>query len=362
MRGSQYRPHHPSPNGRFSVTIGLLLSVFTFVPPCGAQGAAKVKIDSAVVDFGRLTIDDGVQEKTISVANEGTDTLRLDFISSTCGCTKVQEFTETVLPGNTGKIVLVVDPRKAEPRRSKFQRVLFSTNDPEHPQLAIEVYWKMKLEEVTVSPSSISVDLSKMQVQTSSGRAKDTIVVLDTWQHRLEITDIKTSSHLTTSLYDIMYTCPQGSKLHLFRFDICLLPNTPTGVLSEWLKFSTNHPRYPIITVPITGRILGTVEITPKILLYRNLKAQSLATGTVTIEATGNSDTLQIKEVSAADFWLTVEKVPINPKRVDLKISVNPSASSSVQELQKVLKSKITIKLQKPDVVEETVDVMVFYQ
>jgi hypothetical protein len=88
------------------------------VLPYDAQGTAKVKIDPAFVDFGKLTMDDGVQERTISVANEGTDTLRLDFLNSSCGCTNVEVFTQAISPGNKGKIVLALDPREAQTNRS----------------------------------------------------------------------------------------------------------------------------------------------------------------------------------------------------------------------------------------------------
>jgi len=113
MRGSRYRPRHPRLNGRVPVTIGLLLSIFTFVPPHSVH-TAKGKLLPAFVNCGTLTTNGSVRTKIVSVTPDATDLLRLTFLNSSCGSTMVEAFTKTILPGSNDKIVLAVDPDEAQ--------------------------------------------------------------------------------------------------------------------------------------------------------------------------------------------------------------------------------------------------------
>lgn len=351
-----YVPH----TGCVLLKIALLFSVLSLVTPENLLGAPKARLSSASVDFGKVT-GTNIIEKDVIITNVGTDTLELKEVGSSCSCVTVKHLDRTIPAGSDGRAVIVLHPSKAG-KGNQQQTVVFSSNDPDQQHLIVGVRWQMGLADLDISPEAIDLDILKKDIRESLDASKSTVLVLDRWQKRLEITDVKTSANVELTYYDILYRCPKGTRIHFFRIEVSLLPNTPVGLLNEWIKLSTNHPQYSTITVPITGQIASTIRITPKILLYRNLvREKTTPVKTITVEAYGESDTLELDQIKAAHPWLVVKQTRVNPKRVDLKVSVQPAYWKSAGEMPKMTKSSIGFKIKKPDVVEKRIDVFLFH-
>jgi len=114
--------------------------------------------------------------------------------------------------------------------------------------------------DVAISPDAITIELSDHELKTSTGNSRNTIIVVDRWTRRLEVSGIETSPHLITSFYDVVYRCPNGSETHICRFETLLRPPLSAGPFREWLKFATNHPDYPSVEVVISGSVLRSLS------------------------------------------------------------------------------------------------------
>lgn len=327
------------------------------------QAKPTIKLDKDSFNLGKLDPDGGIQKLRIQVWNTGTDMIQIDFVGSSCGCVKVESFEKNIRPNEKGEIVLALDPKETTTGQ-KVQRILFKTNDPEKPQLPIDLFYRVRLPEVAVSPKLINVDLSKSEIRASSGLSRNTVVVIDSWKKRLSITNIRTSPNIFTHFYDIMFSCPScpsGSEIHVIRFDSQLSSNLTVGPFNEWIKFSTNHPKYKSITVPVTGEVVSTVKVKPKTLIFHNIpEKQQLVTKTVTIEACGENETIEIEDIRCPDSWIGFEQIPINKRRVDLKITIESPLAYSDEKTTKLFKSTAHIKIKKPDLVEKTVQIFLF--
>ena len=334
----------------------LVLLVFQIEALPGAQ----FKIEPGSIEFGNLTSTSKVQKRAFTVTNIGTTPLEFDFAGTTCRCTRVEAFDKNILPGHTREVVMAMNPAKGQ-KGWNSQTVFFSTSDPEHPLVSMNISWRMKLDDVAVAPEMINVELSHDEISNGLGNSHNSIVIYDTWEKRLEIKDIQTSAHLITGLYDITYRCPRGTQVHMYRFKTQLLPDTPVGSINEWLKFSTNHPAYTSITIPITGKILGTVKITPKMLIikYDGTDKSALAR-TITIEDLGNSELLKVEEIIVDDPWISVTQIPVDKTRVDLKVSVDAHLIKPTQHSTRMMKSNIRLKIKNPNKQEETIRVLLF--
>ena len=210
-----------------------------------------------------------------------------------------------------------------------------------------------KREAVSFSPMEISVELSRKEMQTSAGRSSNKIFVLDTWDERLEISDIQTSANVVPIVYDMTYRWPSGATTHAFRVETRLKDVNKVDVLNEWVKLSTNHPDFTTISIPITYHICSSLQVAPKTLIFNNFVEQHLAK-TIRVKSLEKSN-LEIEQIRVYDPWLSVKQTRIDPNIIDLKVSI-PEQGESIRD---ILKSAIAIKTTKPEEGEKTVEVIV---
>lgn len=335
--------------------IAILISIFV----CEAKANPRIELEKKIFDLGYLPRDGQRQKFSMLIYNTGTKPLEIDFLGSSCGCIVLEKIDTNILPGKKGNIVIAVDPLKAG-EGYKMQMLLLRTNDPENEQVAINVYYKTKPNDVAIAPKSINVELSIEEMRTTTGRCKNTIIIVDSWIKRLEIANIQTSKHVATSFYDILYRCQRGSELHIFRLETELLPGLAVGPFDEWISFTTNHPEYPFIKVPIKGEVLSNVKINPRVLIS-NISKNQKVTKNIKIEAQGPTNILCIENLYVTDKWLQVEQQQIDPKTVELKVSIN--LTGDILELQsktKLIKSKIHFFIKNPNEEEKIIDVLCF--
>lgn len=337
------------------LSICIFFSMTTFC----VQAGPKIQLDEYSYDFGRIDRTGEVQKHVIEMFNVGDEDLEIKFMGASCGCLDVEQIDEKILPGEGGYIVLVIDPLRIG-TGLKTQTLLLNTNDPQKEQVTIYIHYKAKLDEVAISPVKVNVELSKEDVRKSTGQSKNTIIVVDTWDKRLEIVDIQSSPNLTTSFYDILYRCPLGSEVHLFRFETKLSPTLPVGPFAEWITFTTDHPDYPFVTVPISGNIASGVKLIPQKLFIRNVEMEKQITKSIKVELSNKSERLEIGSIYSKDKWLKVEQIKIDEWTVMLKVNLDFKSIRSfyTTSMPKFIKSQIQITIKKPDEEKRLVDIL----
>jgi hypothetical protein len=96
--------------------VGLLLLV---LGGCGG-GQADIAVAATRHDFGQVKQGDVVTTEIV-LRNTGKEELKIEAVSTSCGCTSAQVKPEIILPGSEGKLLVRYDsgahPDKGHVRR-----------------------------------------------------------------------------------------------------------------------------------------------------------------------------------------------------------------------------------------------------
>lgn len=143
-------------------------------------------------------------------------------------------------PGGEGKVAVNIST--GTQKRRIRQVVQVQTNDPEHSSFPLTVYANV-LVDVEVVPNNV---LRFRQKESTA-----TVTIKNYSQEPVQLSNIDSSNpHVNISLSS-MTIPPEGEVTITAK----ILPNTPRGVLSGWLKIQTDLKITPILQIRIWGNI-----------------------------------------------------------------------------------------------------------
>lgn len=100
----------------------------------------KVAIDRTLHDFGVIPQYGGTTETTFTVTNEGTETLEIGTLTTSCSCTTATISDTSIEPNGKATLTVVFDPDFHEEPFDVFKRTVFiPTNDPNNPEAEVSV-------------------------------------------------------------------------------------------------------------------------------------------------------------------------------------------------------------------------------
>lgn len=79
-------------------------------------------------------------ELTYTVRNEGRTDLRIDDVSTTCGCTKASVEQKTIPPGGLTLLHVTMDPQKDNLYGNLYRVITLRTNDPAAPEAKVDFH------------------------------------------------------------------------------------------------------------------------------------------------------------------------------------------------------------------------------
>ena len=94
-----------------SRAIFIIFLAFCFQSFVAFGDGPSLKFEKEVHDFGKINEEDGEVSFTFKLINEGTSPLVIQDVRPSCGCTTPDWSKEPVLPGQTGFIKAVFNPR-----------------------------------------------------------------------------------------------------------------------------------------------------------------------------------------------------------------------------------------------------------
>jgi len=124
------------------ISAGLisLIVLFGLYAYFGQQGSTppQIQITPASYDFG--TVSDQPVEKTLIVKNTGGSVLKIEAVSTSCGCTKAVIEQELIPPGRETTLKVTFDPiAHGSEGGAAFHIVYIKSNDPKRPEVEIEI-------------------------------------------------------------------------------------------------------------------------------------------------------------------------------------------------------------------------------
>jgi len=223
---------------------------------CGA-GTPRIDFERTSYDFGRTTGVHTVAAK-INFTNIGDATLKLDKLSTSCGCTEATAEPDTLEPGQAGAISFTVTMTS---RRSLIKsHIVVPSNDPINPEadLGVSVDYVPLFE---VEPMMVKLDLRPGEA------SKSAVTVRRTDGKPLGITKLEPSKPWLKAALE-PGSQPQATEAHI------LLEAKPDGsprYYTEVVRLFADRQEEPAATAVLMGHIGGDVRLSPETLVW-NLK------------------------------------------------------------------------------------------
>jgi hypothetical protein len=110
-----------------------------------SAGGPRITLDRNFHDFGVIPQYGGTVQKTFTVKNEGSKTLTIGDITTSCSCTSATISSNSINPGTSAELIVVFDPNLHEEPLDVFKRTIFiPTNDPATPEAEITIQINIK--------------------------------------------------------------------------------------------------------------------------------------------------------------------------------------------------------------------------
>lgn len=228
----------------------MVLAAFGAMVTCAARdGAAqpKLAVEGPVFDFGQ--VEQGMTvDHTFRLVNQGTETLILDQVKSSCGCTAAVNSATEIPPGQAGAVTVTLDTLKIVGRTAKTITVY--SNDPNVPAAGVTLTGNV-LADVYASPTTLYVGhlrkgaVSRFEIAVAPGRPGATVTIVD----------VRPDNALLTARAD---SAPDGTP----RVVVETSPDLPPGKFNAEVTITTSSARSPKLVVPVFGTVedLGPVQ------------------------------------------------------------------------------------------------------
>lgn len=276
----------------------------TNTPPAGTP---KIQFDKTVYDFG-TTQQVASVTGTFTFSNTGSATLQIQKPSPTCGCTVAAVKPDKLEPGEKGELVFTVNV--ANLRGHAEKHIIVPSNDPQSPSVNLGI-------KIDVMPM---FDVQPQQVSLGDIR-QGTITNVDvhvkrTDGQKLVINHAESSANLVRTRIEPIEGS-DGKEAHVW------VEIEAEGVprhLNDMVRiFMDNAPQQPPLSVPVFGRLIGDVQLTPEQLYwgvpdpahFKGEKTEQLTTRRVMVSATKPDQALQLSDVSSSLKDLSVQIVPV---------------------------------------------------
>jgi hypothetical protein len=204
-----------------------------------AQPKLRV-LEGTSFDFG--TIYRGTQvERSLTLKNNGTDTLILGNIEASCGCTAAVVSSNRIPPGKTETLLIKFNSRNFS--GAVHKTVTVNSNSQESSRVVVEFTANI-VDEISLTPQNFWF---KDAVVGKPNTA--TIVLKNAGKDTLQISEVRTSvQYLSLNLPS--GPIPPGASYELIA---TFTPKAPTPIISDYLFLQTTNPRQSSVTVLIYG-------------------------------------------------------------------------------------------------------------
>ena len=271
--------------------------------PTSAAAAPRAVVDQPVVDKGRVPVGDPVNAD-FTIQNEGEGTLQILQVHPACGCT-VADFDKEIAPGGSGTVHATVHTDNMSGPIAKSITVY--TNDQSSPRLQLTI--KADIRQFLIAQpgyarftSMVHGDREHDSRQVLWAEGMDGLKVLGVeapqpWVH--------TDFHEATA--DERSEDGQGSQ---WIIDIKVDKDAPVGPIADYVDVKTNHPKQPVLQIPVSGFVRPLVAVTPPAVKFGDVDPSKGQTWGVLLRNFG-SDPLEIASSQSTVPGLEVKIEPI---------------------------------------------------
>lgn len=262
--------------------------------PASEPNGPDLRADAYNWDFG--FIEQGQQAGNVfTLENKGVEDLVLSKVETSCTCTLAFLPKESRLPpGGKGELVVGFDSAGREGGQS--QTVYIYSNDPISPIVQLRVGGVIK-------PTRLPVSARSLQFGTITKRDGSTRVfsIRDPGDGSLTVSEVTSDSPFVKA------TLTRDDKQGLeYRVTVELQPGAPIGEFKGKITVHSNHPKEPVVEIPIAAEVIGDIETFPNQFFLGLLKKGQGASKTITLSTTAK-ERLKVKKIHSPFDYVTVK-------------------------------------------------------
>lgn len=92
----------------------ILIALLATLPAMAQELKSPLLFETYEWDFGQINEVDGIVTHVFRFMNVSDETVQLDIISTSCGCTTTEYSTDPVIPGEYGEVIVHLSPARTE--------------------------------------------------------------------------------------------------------------------------------------------------------------------------------------------------------------------------------------------------------
>ena len=245
-------------NKRLAGGFMMILAGLFILPlpaPAAGAGTPKIKFKETAWDFGKIKQGDVASHEFV-FANEGDDTLTIEKVSTTCGCTAALVSDRSIPPGKSGKIEVKFDSRGYGGQITKV--VYVQSNDPKDPQRPLEIKAEIEV------PPSAKIEIDPYNYDAGLMVEGDELLADLKIMNRGEL-ELRVEFNHRSAAYNIAgKPVPVPLKIAAGK-DAGVLIRIPTqnrtGAVREYVLIKSNDPMRSTLSPYISGYIITKEQL-----------------------------------------------------------------------------------------------------
>ncbi len=248
----------------------------------------RIQVPAPNYDFG--TVLEGTPVKhEFMVRNTGQADLIIGHVQTSCGCTVAESDKKRLAPGEQTQLPVTFDTRHERGHASR--RIDVYTNDPQTPDLALEIQGVVRTES-EANPREVFFD----SVRKGTESTREVEIKYNGTAKNFKIVKVSNSNP------NIAVTQEPGPKLK-----IALLRTMPGGPFQDTVEVATNGRP---LEIPVYGRVVGDLITEPAQVSFGILPHGSGAMRIVRLTNNG-ARPVAIKELSSTSPAVVAKAEPI---------------------------------------------------
>lgn len=214
------------------------------------SGPPILVISEEVGDLGTIKPD---QEQTyiFNLKNEGGETLVIERLQATCGCTATVLSEEEIFSGKTTELEVTFNPRGYEGEVSKA--IYIYTNDPENPRKKISI--KANVERIPSPEIKLSTSQWDIGLLYQGDPAQLALQLSNQGDLELTIESIEVPEYIHYNQELLSFPkklIPLEQIEIIFNYDSS---KHEIGLVKEYIRLVTNDPKRKTVTLRVEGYI-----------------------------------------------------------------------------------------------------------
>lgn len=258
--------NHEDRNKSVGITAAVLILAAACLLSAGLDSTLKFKENAW--DFGRTKQGKSLTH-VFKFTNTGTSLLKIERVTSSCGCTAALVSKESLRPGEEGEIKVTFNTTGYEGEITKY--IFIETNDTANPRQQISVSASIDV------PPRAKVELETYSIDLGLVLEGDILSAETKIKNRGELELTVSLNHRDAKFFrkgkaiEAPLKIPSNKEENI---EIKIPSTQRKGLIREYILLQTNDPMRPNLSLYISGYIVSREQLKELFSKYKNILNQ----------------------------------------------------------------------------------------